>query len=190
MSGCQERPAKTLRKDKLHRQNFSLFREASALLIGLWTDWIRLIQIIEINLTYLKPSDYWLCVVLGLVAQLCPTLCDPMDCSPPGSSVLRDSPGKNTRLGCHALLQGIFPIQGFNPGLLHCRQILYHLSHHGSPRILERVANSFSRGTSSPRNQTGVSCIAGGFFISWATREAQLPTLITSIKYLHSNVFE
>ena len=46
-----------------------------------------------------------------LIAQSCPTLCDPMDCSPPGSSVYGDSPGKNTGVGCHALLQGIFPTQ-------------------------------------------------------------------------------
>ena len=65
-----------------------------------------------------------------LVAQ-CPTLCNPMDCSPPGSSVHGDSPGKNTGVGCHALLQGIFPTQGSNPGLLHCRQILYQLSYQG-----------------------------------------------------------
>ena len=51
-----------------------------------------------------------------------------------------DSPGKNTGVGCHALLQGIFPTQGSNPGLLHCRQILYQLSHEGSPRVLEWVA--------------------------------------------------
>ena len=50
-----------------------------------------------------------------LVTQLCPTLCDPMDCSPPGSFVHGDSLGKNTRVGCHALLQGIFPTQGSNP---------------------------------------------------------------------------
>ena len=56
-----------------------------------------------------------------------------MDCSPPGSSVHGDSPGKNPGVGCHALLQGIFPAQGLNPGLLHCRWILYHLSHQGSP---------------------------------------------------------
>ena len=59
-----------------------------------------------------------------LVAQSCLTLCDPMDCSLPGSSVHVDSPGKNTGVGCHALLQGIFPTQGLNPGLLQCRQIL------------------------------------------------------------------
>ena len=58
---------------------------------------------------------------------------DPMDCSPPGSSVQRDSPDKNTGVSCHTLLQGIFPTQGSNPGLLHCRWILYHLSHQGSP---------------------------------------------------------
>ena len=56
------------------------------------------------------------------VAQLCLTLHGPMDCSPPGSSIHEDSPGKNTGVGCHALLQGIFP--GSNLGLPHCRQIL------------------------------------------------------------------
>ena len=66
--------------------------------------------------------------VLCLVAELCPTLCDLMDCSPLGSSVHEDSPGKDTRVGGHALLQGIFPTQGTNPGLLHCGQILYQLS--------------------------------------------------------------
>ena len=68
-----------------------------------------------------------------LVAQSCLTLCDPMDCSPPGFSVQVDSPGKNTGVDCHALLQGIFPSQGSNPGLPHSRRILYHLSHQGSP---------------------------------------------------------
>ena len=57
----------------------------------------------------------------------------PMDCSPPGFSVHGNSPGKNTEVGFHTLLQGIFQIQGSNPGLLCCRQILYCLSHQGSP---------------------------------------------------------
>ena len=48
-----------------------------------------------------------------------------------------------TGVGCHSLLQGIFPTQGSNLGVLHCRQILYQLSHQGSPRILEQVAISF-----------------------------------------------
>ena len=62
-----------------------------------------------------------ICAVLCLAAQLCPTLCNPMDCSPPGSCVHADSSCKNMGVGCHALLQGIFPTQGLNPGLLHCR---------------------------------------------------------------------
>ena len=107
-----------------------------------------------------------------LIAQCCLTLCDPMLCSLPGSSVHGDSPGKNTGMGCHAVLQGIFPTQGSNPGLLHCRLILYQLSHQESPRILEWVAYSFSRGSFQPRNQTRVYCTAGGFFTSWVTREA------------------
>ena len=86
--------------------------------------------------------------MLCLVAQSCPSLCDPMDCSPPGSSVRVDSPGKNAGVGCHALLQGVFPTQGSTSGLPHCRWILYCLSHQGSPRNLEWVAYPFSRGSS------------------------------------------
>ena len=78
-------------------------------------------------------------------------------------------PGQNTGMGSHSLLQGIFPTQGSNPGLPHCRKILYRVSHQGSPKILEWVAYPFSSGTSQSRNQTGVSYMAGGFFTSWAT---------------------
>ena len=74
----------------------------------------------------------------SLVAQLCPTLCDPVDCSLQGSSVCGDSPGKNTGVGCHTFLQGVFPTLGLNPGSIsHCRQMLYHLSHQGSPYTWE-----------------------------------------------------
>ena len=66
------------------------------------------------------------CAVLCLIAQSCRTLFNSRDCSPPGSSICRDSPGRNTGGGCHVLLQGIFPTQGLNPGLLHCKRILYH----------------------------------------------------------------
>ena len=55
-----------------------------------------------------------------------------MDCSPPGSSVPGDSPGKNTGVGCHLLLQGIFPTQGLNPHLLHWQVDSLPLSHQGS----------------------------------------------------------
>ena len=98
---------------------------------------------------------------------LCLTLCNPM-----GYTV-------------HGILQArilewvVFPFsrgssqprdqtQGSNPGLPHCSRILYQLSHKGSPRILEWVAYPFSSRSSQPRNRTGVSCIAGGFFTSWA----------------------
>ena len=90
--------------------------------------YIYIIQLCTINL---------ICAVLCLVTQLCLTVCNPMDCSLPGSSVHGNSPGKNTGMGCYALLQEIFPTQWSNPGLLHCRWILYHLSHEGSPWILE-----------------------------------------------------
>ena len=114
----------------------------------------------------------YLVFVLCLISQSCLTLCDPMDCSPPGSSVHgilqarilewvampssrgSSSPGiepksptlqadslpseppgkpKNTGVSSLSLLQGIFPTQGSNPGLLRCRQILYQLNYQGSP---------------------------------------------------------
>ena len=84
-----------------------------------------------------------------------------------------NSPGQNTGMGSLSLLQGIFPSQGSNPGLPPCKWILNQLSHQGSPRILEWVAYPLSSGSSQPRDQIGVSCIAGGFFTRWASREAQ-----------------
>ena len=83
-----------------------------------------------------------------------------------------NSSGQNTGVGSHSLLQGIFLTHGLNPGLLHCRRILYQLSHKGSPRILEWVAHPFSSGSFQSRNRTGVSCIAGRFFTNWDIREA------------------
>ena len=98
---------------------------------------------------------------------------------------------KNTAVGSLSLLQRFFQwifradflynwlvwSQGSNPGLPHCRQILYllilyQLSHQESARILEWVAFPFSSRFSQPRNWTGVSCIPGGFFTNWAIREA------------------
>ena len=82
----------------------------------------------------LLPSFSLVVVVLVmLVAQLCPTLCHPMDCSPTRPLCPWDFPGKDTGVGSHFFLQGIFPTQGSNPDLLHCRQILYRLSYKGSP---------------------------------------------------------
>ena len=117
---------------------------------------------------FLHIRQFWNITVLCLVAQSCPTLCDPIEepnrllCNPndgslTGSSVHGDSPGKNIGVGCHVLLQGIFPIQGSNPDLLPCRWILYYLSHKESPRILEWGAYLFFRGCSQHRNWTKVS---------------------------------
>ena len=63
------------------------------------------------------------------VAQLCLTLCNPMH----GLHSPWNSPGQNTGVGSLSLLQGIFLTQGSNLGFLHCRQILYQLSHKGNP---------------------------------------------------------
>ena len=82
-------------------------------------------------------------------------------------------------MGSHSLLQGIFPTQGSNPGLPHCRRTLYQLSREKSPRILECVAYPFSRGSSRPKNRTGVSCIEGRFFTNWAIRKHQTNAYLT-----------
>ena len=74
-----------------------------------------------------------------------------------------NSPGQNTGVGSLSLLREIFSTQGSNPGLLHCRQILYQLSHKGSPKILEWVAYPFSGGSSQPRNRTRVSLFSHKF---------------------------
>ena len=66
-------------------------------------------------------------------ALSCLTVYNSMDCSPPGSSGHGIFLGKNTGVGCHFLLQGIFLTQGSNPGIPHCRWILYSLIHLGSP---------------------------------------------------------
>ena len=72
------------------------------------------------------------------VAQPCPTLCNAVDYSLPGSSVHGIFPGKSTGVGCYFLPQGIFfPTQQSNPGLPHCRQSHYRLSHKGSPSLGE-----------------------------------------------------
>ena len=118
--------------------------------------------------------------------------------------------GKNTGAGCHFLLQDIFPTQGWNPGLQHCRWILYQLSHQGSPkakekvtqlcptlcdtmdytvhgifqaRIVEWVAVPLSRTSSQPRYQTQVSSIAGRFFTSYQ----ESPRILEGIAYPFSS---
>ena len=87
-----------------------------------WTfsTWLTLFSI------HFQPI-YAMCLLSCVLLFVTPT-----DYSPPGSSVHGNSPGKNTGVNCYFLLQWIFPTQGSNPGLPHCRWILYHLSHQGS----------------------------------------------------------
>ena len=74
--------------------------------------------------------------LLFLATKSHPTLLRPHDCSLPESSVHGFlQAGKNIGVGCHALLQGIFPTQGLNLGLPYCRQILYCLSYQGNPYL-------------------------------------------------------
>ena len=80
-------------------------------------------------------------ITKGKVAQSCPALCNPMSVAP-RLQCQCDSPDENNRVGSCSLLQGIFPTQGLNPSLLHCRHIPYHLSHEGSPQITKFLINS------------------------------------------------
>ena len=82
----------------------------------------------------LSVRDYRKTSYCYLVSQSCPTLSDPMDCSPPSRLLCAwDSPGKNTGVGCHALLQGIFPTRALNTCLLHWQTDSLPLGHLGRP---------------------------------------------------------
>ena len=70
-----------------------------------------------------------------------------------------NSPGQNTGVSSLSLLQGVFPNQGLNPGLPHCRRTLYQLSHKESPRKLEWIACPFYRGSFWQRNQSSIPTI-------------------------------
>ena len=72
-------------------------------------------------------------IVVVLASQSCLTLCDAMDHIACPAPLSVEFSRQNTGVGSHSLLQGVFPSQGLNLGLLLCRQILYHLSHQGSP---------------------------------------------------------
>ena len=149
----------------------------------------------------------WYTTVLGpmycLVTKLCPTLCDPIDCSPPGSSVhtilqarilewvaisfSRGSswPRGQTWVSCIArqilyywanweALVGTWKVKVAQLCPTLCNPMDYIVYGILQARILEWVDFPFSRGSSQPRDRTQVSCIADGFFTSWATREASI----------------
>ena len=105
-------------------------------------------------------------------SQSCPTLCNPMD-----HTLCGNSPGQNTGVDSLSLLQGIFPTQGSNRGLLHCRRILYHLSHKPSPRILKWVAYPFSSRSSQPNCQSWRTCLmfSRGLYLRFSLMKLRIP---------------
>ena len=112
-----------------------------------------------VSLSHRIKTTLYGCVHVCLVTWLCLAPGDPTDPSPLGSSVHGDSPGKNTGVGCHALLQGIFPTQELNPGLpgnSYCRQILYQLSYRGS-RMTEQLTLYIERPDGSDGKESACS---------------------------------
>ena len=90
-----------------------------------------------------------------LAIQSCLTLCNPMDGNPPGSSVHGILQARILGVGCHSLLQGIFPTQGSNLGLSHCRQNIYHLNHQESPSLKEFESICYLRRSSPILTEMG-----------------------------------
>ena len=132
---------------------------------------VRMVELFE-TLIFIFLSNQWLSVCGLWTKQNQHHLRTSNTLWPHGLFHPWNSPGQDSGVGSLSLLQGIFPTQGLNSGLPHCRQILHYLSHKGSPRILEWVACPFSNGFSQPRNWTRVSCTADGFFPNCAIGEA------------------
>ena len=108
------------------------------------------------NGSFLLSSCLWFikCTMsVFLVAQSCPTLCNPMDYSLPGSSVHGNSSGKNTEVGCLALLQGIVQTQRSNPHLPHCWWILYCLCHQRNPKLTIKLCKVYYEKKFSRNNE-------------------------------------
>ena len=118
-------------------------------------------QSCPLNVLSEARKDSCAVAVLCLVTQSCLTLCNSMDGSPPGSPFHGDSLGKNAGVGCHALLQGIFPTQGSNLGLLHCRWILY------CPRFF--TVDSLHQGSPQKTLNSAISLVtmAVDFLLTW-----------------------
>ena len=120
----------------------------------------------------------------------------PQGLEPTRLLLLRDSPGKNTGVGCHSLLQRLFPTQGSNPHLLHCRQILHHLSHQGSPRgdciphhhdrrfmgaVISQVWVQSPALAVWPQGSHPISLSLGAASVEWRSREPLVPR--TAIRF-------
>ena len=156
----------------------SSWRQQSLGLLGLHSYMSRFLQ--EISLVYI-------CVCMCLVAQSCLPLCDPTCCSQAPLF-----PGKILQariLEWVAMPSSKGILEGSNPGLLHCRWIPYHLNHQGSPRILEWGSLSLLQENFPTQGSTQVSCIIGGFFTSWAAREAHMCIYIYRESDTHTYVY-
>ena len=114
------------------------------------------------------------------VAQSCLTHRDRIDCN---------SPGQNIGVGSLSLLRGIFPTQGWNPGLPHCRWVFYQLNHQGSPRTLEWAAYLFGEGNGNPLQ---CSCLEnprdGAAWWAAASGVAQSPTRLKQLSSINSRL--
>ena len=131
---------------------------------GLW--------IIKELFLFLGYKEIYPCFLLCLVTQLCLTLCDPMYCSPLNSSVRGDSPDKNTGVGCHAFLQGIFPTQGmfssstFIYYVCMCKYI-YFILHYGKSKTYRSWENNMMNFLSFRSFCHSVSIITNLWSLTW-----------------------
>ena len=153
--------------------------------------WSLSISLIKISLCpcRIKPNKILLTYVCVCISSsIVSTSLRPHGLQPPRPLCLWGSPGKNPGVGCRSLLQGIFPTQESNPGLLHCRQILYHKwSHKWSPRILECVPLPSPADLPDPGIEMGSPELQVDFFTNWAMREAPSPEYL---KMNHTMCFE
>ena len=94
--------------------------------------WQTLFSLHSLSMYSFKPRRQWFRWWWWFSHYAMSDSCDPMDSSLPRLLCPWNSPGKDTGVGCHFLLQGIFPTQGWNLGLLLCKQILYYLNYEGS----------------------------------------------------------
>ena len=115
---------------------------------GAW--WATTVHGVAKTQTRLKRLSTLSCWSEMNVAQLCPTLCDSTDCP-------WNFPGQNAGVGSLSLLQGIFPTQGSNPGLPHCRWILYQLSQRGSPLSCWMIPKRKGWGVQDPHQKVNIS---------------------------------
>ena len=117
------------------------------------------------------------------VVQSCLTLCDPMDCKTPSFPVHESLQAGILKWVVFPFSRGSSPTQGSNPGLPHCRQVLYQLSHKGKPKNTGVGSLSLFQWIFLTQESNQVSCFAGGFFTNWAMREAL--SLRTKILIVH-----